>query len=293
MFKHVKRQTAFILLLISFCCLFITGCSEKVENKDITITIGDMQKQGKYTGELENDLPNGQGKFETVNQENTSYTLEGIWKNGELQKGTTIFYTDKPSKYEVEQYNKNVPVKGKLFINNILYYEGDFNAGIPNGQGKQYSNNKIIYEGNFDNGYPALDTISLNTNTNFANWEYSVTHTETQTTIGNKQANGIFLIVYINAKNNANTQRQIGANNFFVLYDNKARIYGMDETAMFQANIIDNFQLPWYLTQIQPSLSAQNIKIIFDIPKDAKQIKLIPREGMGKANPILVTDEIK
>lgn len=289
----MKKQCILFILLVCFCCLFISGCSEKVENKDVTITIGDIQKQGKYTGEIENDLPNGQGKFETVNQQNISYTLEGDWKNGELQKGTTTFYADKTSKYEVNKYDKNTPAEGKLFVNNVLYYEGNFNAGVPNGQGKQYSNGKVTYEGNFDNGYPALDTVALNTNVNFANWEYSVTHTETQSTIGNKQANGIFLIVYVNAKNNANTQRQIGANNFFVLYDDRGRIYGMDETAMFQANIIDNFQLPWYLTQIQPSLSAQNIKIIFDVPKDAKQMKLVPREGMGKANPILVLDEIK
>lgn len=289
----MKKQYILFILLICFCCLFVSGCSEKVENKDITITVGNIQKQGKYTGEIENDLPNGQGKFETINQQNISYTLEGDWKNGELQKGTTTFYADKTSKYEVDEYDKNTPAKGKLFVNNVLYYEGNFNAGVPNGQGKQYSNGKVTYEGNFDNGYPALDTVTLNTNVNFANWEYSVTHTETQSTIGNKQANGIFLIVYLNAKNNANTQRQIGANNFFVLYDDRGRIYSMDETTMFQANMIDNFQLPWYLTQIQPSLSVQNIKIIFDVPKDAKQMKLIPREGMGKTNPILVLDEIK
>lgn len=289
----MKKQCVLFILLMCFCCLFVAGCSEKVENKDITITVGDVQKQGKYTGEIENDLPNGQGKFETVNQQNISYTLEGDWKNGELQKGITTFYADKTSKYEVDEYDKNTPAKGKLFVNNVLYYEGNFNAGVPNGQGKQYSNGKVTYEGNFDNGYPALDTVALNTNVNFANWEYSVTHAETQSTIGNKQANGIFLIVYVNAKNNANTQRQIGANNFFVLYDDRGRIYSMDETTMFQANMIDNFQLPWYLTQIQPSLSAQNIKIIFDVPKDAKQMKLIPREGMGKVNPILVLDEIK
>lgn len=291
----MKKQCTLFILLVCFCCLFVAGCSEKVENKNISLTINEQQKQGIYTGDIDKDIPNGEGEFKYKTQQDLDCVLKGEFKDGMLQSGTsTITIPDGKKQVFEGSFKNNVPLKGTVKTDNKISYEGEFISGIPNGQGKIYNQDgSVKYEGNIENGIPALDTVGLNQNVDFAQWNYNVTKTELQPTIGNKLASGIYLIIYLNATNNANTQRQIGANQFFVLYDNKGRIYTMDETAMFQANMIDNFQLPWYLTQIQPSLSAQNIKIIFDVPKDAKQIKLIPREGTGKANPILVIDEIK
>ena len=82
-------------------------------------------KTGIYYGEIENNKRNGIGK-----QFNTNNEYEGIWKNGEILKGKSIYYT--------EQGN--------------IIYEGEFKDGIEHGYGEKIYPDKRIYKGNFING---------------------------------------------------------------------------------------------------------------------------------------------
>ena len=82
-------------------------------------------KTGIYYGEIENNKRNGIGK-----QFNNNNEYEGIWKNGEILKGKSIYYTEK---------------------GNIIY-EGEFKDGIEHGYGEKIYPNKRIYKGNFING---------------------------------------------------------------------------------------------------------------------------------------------
>ena len=82
-------------------------------------------KTGIYYGEIENNKRNGIGK-----QFNNNNEYEGIWKNGEILKGKSIYYT--------EQGN--------------IIYEGEFKDGIEHGYGVKIYPDKRIYKGNFING---------------------------------------------------------------------------------------------------------------------------------------------
>ena len=57
---------------------------------------------------------------------------------------------------------------------------------------------------------------------------------------------------------------------------------------MFDYRMASNFNGAWYLSEVNPGLSVQNVTFIFDIPKDAKGLKLIADKGVGKVPPILL-----
>ena len=73
--------------------LFVAGCgAEKVENKEMTITIASGQRTGIYTGEIKNGKPEGNGVFKTKNSEGAAYTYTGGFKNGTFEgKGVLVF----------------------------------------------------------------------------------------------------------------------------------------------------------------------------------------------------------
>ena len=143
------------------------------------------------------------------------------------------------------------------------------------------------YQGLVIDGFPSKPPVKMNETVSFADWQYSVTNTNSFTTIGNTPPSGIFFAVFLTAKNNSNFSRQIG-NNFFVLTDNKSRIFNSSLKAMTDYQFAANLGGQWCLSEINPGITAQNIPIIFDIPKDAKGLKLIPNEGVGKVSPILL-----
>ena len=60
--------------------------------KEITLhtAFGDMQ--GKYSGEMKDNLPHGQGKFVSQNQNQRGWFYEGTLKNGHIEgEGKTVF----------------------------------------------------------------------------------------------------------------------------------------------------------------------------------------------------------
>lgn len=290
--KKVAKLAVLFVVCLSILML-VSGCSSKVENKDMSLTFGDNQRQGTYTGEVEKDVPNGNGEFKTKNSQGYDLVLKGTFKDGFIEKGTsTITLPDAtPQKFE-GTFEKNFPLKGTIHRGNNLFYEGSFKNGLPSGQGKLYNpDGSVQYEGNFESGIPSLDSVNINQELTFADWKYTVTNVQTQNSVGNSQASGIFVIATINATNNGNTPRQIGANKFFVLTDDKGRVFNMNDDVMLKDRM-QNLSSAWYLSEIQPSLSAQGIKFIFDVPKDTKNLKLIPREGAGKVNPVLLLTEI-
>lgn len=289
------KRKIFLLIITAFMFLIISGCGS-VKDKQMTLDLSFGSRDGTYSGDIKNNLPDGKGKFEYKNSNNETIIFDGEFENGHFKNGDLIFPAQN-RKYSGEYKNDSPTGYGKSFINNKLVYEGNWLNGLPSGKGKAYdANGNVTYDGNFESGLPMLDTVSVNQDVSFADWKYKVTSASTQLTVGNTQASGVFLIVTIDATNNANTQRQIGAQNFFMLFDDKGRRFNMNDKAMMDDRGSQIFNgganAPWYLSQIGPSLSVQGIKIIFDIPKDAKNLKLVPQQGLGKANPVLVKESL-
>jgi len=105
-----------------------------------------------YSGELnENKQPHGYGLgiFK-------DFKYCGTWYNG-IQNGDGIKYCTQTNKTLVIKYigvfkGAFLEGNGKIYINNYLYYEGNFVNNKYNGFGKIYYNNKKIrYAGNFKN----------------------------------------------------------------------------------------------------------------------------------------------
>lgn len=99
----MKKITALLL-----CCLSLflfTGCegsttstepkTETVENQELTLSmkdwdstglaLEDIQRTGTYTGEVVDGIPNGTGRFDTQNEEGTSWYYDGEFVNGVFQ----------------------------------------------------------------------------------------------------------------------------------------------------------------------------------------------------------------
>ena len=110
----MKKITALLL-----CCLSLflfTGCegsttstepkTETVENQELTLSmkdwdstglaLEDIQRTGTYTGEVVDGIPNGTGRFDTQNEEGTSWYYDGEFVNGVFQgQGTCVFNAEK------------------------------------------------------------------------------------------------------------------------------------------------------------------------------------------------------
>lgn len=100
----------------------------------------------EYVGELKNGNPNGKGKLIL----NSKIIYEGEFENSS-KHGNGTYYDKNNVKYEL-LWKNNSPISGKIYYENGVY-DGQVNKDInPHGKGKLYKNNKLIFEGQFDNG---------------------------------------------------------------------------------------------------------------------------------------------
>ena len=259
-----------ILATAVILSLSILGCGgpQKVSDKQMTLSLSYGERRGVYTGEVnEQGIPNGKGKFTTQNAQGETWFYEGDFKDGHFEG---VGCTTWPSNNETKS--------------------GTFAGDRLNGQGKSAIGDKIIYEGNFENGLPMVTPAAgMNTEVSYADWTYKVTGVSSQNTAGNKQAGGKYVIVVIDATNNANTARQPGSGQFFVLVDAKGRTYPIDDDAALKLRFSNlTSDEPWYLTEVNPGLTVRGVKLIFDVPADSdiNGMKLLPNDGFGKATPI-------
>ena len=117
-----------------------------------TISIDDSKKYYTYSGELNKDKqPHGYGIGIFP-----EFKYCGTWKNG-LQDGDGIKYCTQTNKTLIIKYigifkGALLEGSGKIYINDYLYFKGNFINNKYNGFGKIYYNNKKIrYVGNFKN----------------------------------------------------------------------------------------------------------------------------------------------
>lgn len=119
----------------------------------VDVTFNGKVYTGTYHGEMQNDKPHGNGKFEGYNQQN-KLVYTGQWQNGEIRGNGTVeadAFTlhfnviegvfDKTGSYSGDVVD-GLPEGNGIFrtINSLnvpWYYDGEWKNGMFNGQGEQ------------------------------------------------------------------------------------------------------------------------------------------------------------
>ena len=110
---------------------------------------GDEEKDGKYVGEIENGLPNGQG---TQTWKNPFEKYEGEWKDGYRHGQGTIVHQDPFGKYVGEWKNGERNGFGKsVWSEPHQEHEGQYKNNEKNGFGTEIYEDGSKYVGNFTN----------------------------------------------------------------------------------------------------------------------------------------------
>ena len=80
--------------LITLLLIFSVALAESVTQANYELTIDDQTRIGKYTGNIENDVPNGYGIFETTNPNGFSWHYIGQWQDGLMHGDGAIYWED-------------------------------------------------------------------------------------------------------------------------------------------------------------------------------------------------------
>jgi hypothetical protein len=117
-----------------------------IRNGIIEYVLDDIE--GKYTGQIKNNKPEGKGKI--VFYDSMYHSYDGEWTDGKMNGEGTLIYNNK---YKSEtfykgQFNNNMKNGvGKMKHVNGDIYEGEWTDNMKNGKGKMKYVNGDIYEG--------------------------------------------------------------------------------------------------------------------------------------------------
>ena len=102
-----------LIMTIVFIMLTTVALSETVIRKNVMIHFSDVDREGQYTGEInENGMPNGFGLFEAVNSKGRKYIIVGEWING-ICEGEAWRAMDNGEQY-IGTFSNGDLVKGKV-----------------------------------------------------------------------------------------------------------------------------------------------------------------------------------
>lgn len=104
-------------------------------------------KDGSYTGETQNGLRHGKGKFIS----DSGYILEGTWVNDELQ-GFGKRIIDSETKYVGNFKNSLFDGKGEFLLEGLVRVKGNFKGGELHGKTYIKYKSGTIFKGTFNNG---------------------------------------------------------------------------------------------------------------------------------------------
>ena len=159
-------KKASIICIGMIVCLVASGCSRTVSDYPLTINNNDIQIEGKFTGTLVNDVPEGEGTF-TSDDTDSVFSYTGLWENGKFtgegylkDDNYTVHFSDldRTGKYDGQVMNGIPSGEGTFTAENddhITYtYIGQWADGTWNGQGVQKfeSDQYYVRTGNFTNG---------------------------------------------------------------------------------------------------------------------------------------------
>lgn len=144
----MKKKILFLLItLFSFC--FVISLQGEENTIEYSFKLGINTIRGTYTGEISNQVPNGEGTF-TANDDSEEYLMySGNWKEGNFS-GNGVLISDTGEKY-IGNFKRN-ELHGRVkTIYDQKYSIGYYRNGIPYGIVKYY-NSEGEYEG-YDHYY--------------------------------------------------------------------------------------------------------------------------------------------
>ncbi len=166
-----KRLLVVISIMLALCLSACGQSSGSIQNNgeeiitvdkmEITLDLHhDGQRAGIYSGEMKNNLPNGNGSFETESDNGNIWTYEGEWVDGQMEGQGKITWPDVVMTEEGTFVDSEI-VNGTVTYNGAKFYEGEWKNQVYDGQGTFYNPaGDIIYSGTFSNGFPSeIDKI--------------------------------------------------------------------------------------------------------------------------------------
>lgn len=156
-----KRIWFWILVVIAtFIALAIIANvlvpTYSVEDKPVTLDLNNMGTcEGVYTGEMDDELPEGEGTFICTSDNGGEWSYSGTWKNGQMTGYGTYAYSDGHSVYEGEIQDGLKHGKGTILYDDTKWIEGTFQEDVLV-EGNQYNHKgEIVYSGTYENGNPS------------------------------------------------------------------------------------------------------------------------------------------
>ncbi len=129
-----------------------TADVQTVQDEAMTLYLAFGERDGVYTGELQNGLPDGEGSFVTANSDGVSWTYQGEWINGHMNGSGQTLWEDGWSVQGT--YVDDCITKGATYHDGVLRYSGEYACDIYNGDGATYdAAGDVIFDGEFHNGY--------------------------------------------------------------------------------------------------------------------------------------------
>ncbi|MDO4939031.1 MAG: hypothetical protein Q4E54_03620 [Lachnospiraceae bacterium] len=144
-----------VSVLVLLMVLMMCGCTKKVKDLEITLHLPYGDRTGTYTGEMNHDLPNGEGVFKTENEYGEKWQHEGHFVDG-LFEG-----------YGKETWEAGGKIQEGTYAGGVLngqgtwtdeqgriIYKGEYKDNHFDGEGAFYCNGEISYQGPFVNDIP-------------------------------------------------------------------------------------------------------------------------------------------
>jgi len=156
--------------------------------------------------------------------------------------------------------------------------------GILSGGGNPNNTNNGQTVNGIQNDTKAEEkTGKINETISVGNFSYRVQKAEQVQSVGNQyinhDASGVYEVVFLTIRNNDKESRY-AVSNMFKLIDDQGRSFVVSTEATSTYSIANNNQYDLFLKQANPGLEINGV-LIFDIPKDAKGLKLETSGGFG------------
>ena len=130
-----------------------TAAVETVTDMSLTLSLSFGDRDGTYSGEIENGLPNGYGTFTSTNSEVLIWEYEGMFVDGHFEGQGATGWEDGFA--EAGEYkNDLLNGEGQEYWYDVLRYQGSYTDGVENGTGTLYNHHgEVIFTGTFNYGF--------------------------------------------------------------------------------------------------------------------------------------------